>query len=400
MEETQEKVSQAESTSELSHNAQPEPTGLYIWHGFLDGLLAVLGKVFGFILDIFISLWNIIKGVGLGIYKGCIAFVQGVKSLCHKFRYNDIWGRLSFVFFGLGSLAHRQIVNGILYLGFEIGYIVAFILNGANSIRLLASLGEKTAQEVNCTDDLIFGKTCDTIPGDNSVLIMIQGILWVISIFLFLFIWKKSIEAGYNNYRIDKFDNFNSYIETAIPTSKEVFAAIEEQKLYETSLKETKASFKDDYASLSKLYDNAEGKHYGCYLLDKTIEGQFSYYAKLAKTTAKKEKLVAKLQAYDNKPSYVNFKSARNEKIASYYEQSKAAEEAGDLSKMKSFRIKALDLENTVAVITNKHNARAEKIKEKIREVSAQIIDLNKAHMAFADADSATNHTKYGKYNN
>lgn len=400
MEDSQERVSATENASELRHQVQPEPLGLYVWHSFLDGLLGLLGKIVGFIIDIFVSLYNIIKSAGVGIYHGVNKLGKGVKSLAHMFRYNDLWGRLSFLFFGLGSLAHRQIVNGILFLAFEVGYIVAFILNGANSIRLLGSLGEKTATESNCIDDPLFGRTCDTIPGDNSVLILIFGILWIFSLFLFLFVWKKSIEAGYRNYRIARFDAFNCYIETATPISKKVYGEIEEKKLFAGSKKEAKAHFASAHEELAALYETTEGKQYGAYLLNRTIESEFEYYAALKKASAKKSRAEARLYAYDHRKAYLSFMQKAQKKVDGYYASSAAAEKAGDLSRMKSLRIKALDLENTLSVLAKRHSAHGEKIREQIRELSAAIVDLEKAHMAFADADSAANHSKYGKFNN
>ena len=49
--------------------------------------------VVGFLLDIFASLWHACVVVYRAATKGTMALWKGIKSIGHKFRYNDIWGR-------------------------------------------------------------------------------------------------------------------------------------------------------------------------------------------------------------------------------------------------------------------------------------------------------------------
>ena len=85
---------------------------------FIWSWIVTIGLAF---VNIFVSVYKIFR-------HGSIIVGRFFKDLAFKFKYSDKWGKLSFVFFGSGSLAHKQYVNGILYLLFEIGYILFFAL--------------------------------------------------------------------------------------------------------------------------------------------------------------------------------------------------------------------------------------------------------------------------------
>ena len=107
---------------------------------------------------------------------------------------------MSYFLFGSSALANKQRVIGIMYIVFEIVYIALFALFGISSIAKLEHLGtvEWGSGEKVCYEDQ--GMTfCTEAPGDNSIMILIYGLLWVISIIVFLFVWNKSIENGYLN---------------------------------------------------------------------------------------------------------------------------------------------------------------------------------------------------------
>ena len=152
--------------------------------------------VIDFVLSMFISIALFGKMVGVGIYQYFLKFIGFFKRKAHQFKYNDRNGRLSFGIFGFSALANKQYTFGIMYLVFQIGYILLFILFGAKSIWMLSSLGLEGPHE---DPDEEFA---ELIMGDNSIMILIYGLLWVLSIFLFIYIWNRSIQNGYYNYII------------------------------------------------------------------------------------------------------------------------------------------------------------------------------------------------------
>ena len=176
----------------------------YFFGNVGSALLKALLWICDLILSMILSIWHFVKLIGIYCYKGVIIAYKFIKRKCHQFLYNDWSGRLSFVLFGVSSLAHGQIVNGILYLVFEIGYIALFVLYGVPSIGMLKTLG--TIANSGTGGDGEFGQAGG---GHNSILILIYGLLWVLSIIVFIYIWLRSINSGYNNYRIQNFTNLN-----------------------------------------------------------------------------------------------------------------------------------------------------------------------------------------------
>lgn len=52
------------------------------------------------------------------------------------------------IFLGLGNLAHKQIVKGILFLAVEIAYLLFMIEGGINNLYHLITLGGRAQEEV------------------------------------------------------------------------------------------------------------------------------------------------------------------------------------------------------------------------------------------------------------
>ena len=56
----------------------------------------------------------------------------------------------------------------------------------------------------------------------NSILILIFGLLWLLSLFIFLFVWNKSINSGYNLYRIKHFVIFDNFSKDCLDFSNKI----------------------------------------------------------------------------------------------------------------------------------------------------------------------------------
>ena len=71
--------------------------------------------------------WNNLKGCGITVGRAA--------------KYGDWKTRLSFVLFGFSQLARKQWLRGLLFLFFEIIFIVYMALFGGQYLGLLGSLG-------------------------------------------------------------------------------------------------------------------------------------------------------------------------------------------------------------------------------------------------------------------
>ena len=91
---------------------------------------------------------------------------------------------LSYLLMGWGNLRAGQIVRGILYLLLEIAFLVFMVTTGARSLQGLITLGTNQQGMVFNEEIGIY----ERIDGDNSMLLLLGGVvtLFVIVFFLFL----------------------------------------------------------------------------------------------------------------------------------------------------------------------------------------------------------------------
>ena len=394
-----------------------------IWRVIKGAVLWVVG----FVIDIFISLGK----AGIAVYnlvvKGAVALYNGVKSLCHKFRYNDWSGRLSYLLFGVSYFRHGRYVNGALMLLFEVGYIVLFALFGAGSIYSLHNLGDnKTGSAGGFNPET--GQFESAKTADNSVLIIVYGVLWIMSLFVFLYIWKKSIDTGYANYRIAKFDDFERRAKMAEPYSNIIDRDIGEHELYAHSKKELKERYADVYeAAYGCINTDPEAnpgwkmdKAYISYILDNTIRYRKKYHKTLTAKNAKARQIEEKIEALksdsERTARYEQLQSARQLAYDAYAEAKGKVEQASlilesDTPEARSARIKEakkglsgislkkIMAENKAVGYKQSWDNKVDKLEEKLRVVNTQIDDLRKNNLSFSVLDSVENQTKYGRFN-
>ena len=400
----------------------------YIWipAAIWRGVKAAVLWVVRFIVDIFVSLGKAAVALYQLIVKGFLALYKAGNSLCHKFRYNDWSGRLSYVLFGASYLRHGRYVNGIIMLLFEVGYILLFALFGAGSIYSLHNLGD-IKQGTNGGFDETIGDFVEAKPADNSVLIIVYGVLWIMSIFLFLYVWKKSIDSGYSNYRIANYDDFHRRAKIAEPYSDLIDHDMSENELYAHSFKELKQRYVKVYeAALEKAPVDDKGmqskmdRQYISYILDNTIVYRKNYHKTL---TAK----LAKAEAYEKKIEDLRNDATRLARVDELEAAAKAAYEAYEQAKanvaeaaayvkdedesvrkqriaeakkgLSGLSIKKVMTENKVVSYKQSWTNKIDKVREKLRLVNTEIDDLRKNNLSFSVLDSAENQSKYGKFN-
>ena len=88
------------------------------------------------------------------------------------FRKGNAITRLSAIILGLGNLAGKQIIKGILYLAMEVSFICFMIFKGMNCLAMLPSLGGREQQEIWNEKLGVY----EYVAGDNSLLILLYGV--------------------------------------------------------------------------------------------------------------------------------------------------------------------------------------------------------------------------------
>ena len=155
-----------------------------------------------------LPLW--FKGLALKIWGGIKGFFEGVKDGCVDIATTFTKGnwavKLSFLIFGFGNLYYGQILRGILFLLFEIIFIgYMFIpfgpnqagfgvhwLSKTNFFKIGSSIGTQQGrfEEV----EGILGTQTMWVPGDDSVKVLLYGLLTVVFIIGFIATWRMQVK--------------------------------------------------------------------------------------------------------------------------------------------------------------------------------------------------------------
>lgn len=114
------------------------------------------------------------------------------KNYFNIFKNGSVSTRLSYVIMGAGNLAHKQIAKGLLFLFSELAFLFFLVFYGITLIQGMATLGTVN-QSWNFDKSLgIMVRT----PGDNSMLMLIYGIMTVVICVLFIFLYLANIRSA------------------------------------------------------------------------------------------------------------------------------------------------------------------------------------------------------------
>ena len=158
-----------------------------LWYNFLMFLVAIprffvnLGKI---IVRFFVKF-------GLGIK-------DGVLDICRTFTQGNWAVKLSFLIFGVGNLYYGQIMRGLFFLLFEIIFIVYMILPSGGIHWLSKVNWFQTGKTVGTVQGgFVYDEVFDTdrwIAGDDSVKVLLYGLLTVVFIIAFIWTWRLQVK--------------------------------------------------------------------------------------------------------------------------------------------------------------------------------------------------------------
>ena len=121
-----------------------------------------------------------------------LAKIPESNSLGSIFTNGDIFSKLSFVIFGLANIMHKQVVKGLIYLALEIAYIGYMVTGGISNLAGLATLGtQQQGMVINQTTGII-----EVVQGDNSMLILLWGVVTVIITCAIIALWLVQLYSG------------------------------------------------------------------------------------------------------------------------------------------------------------------------------------------------------------
>ena len=108
------------------------------------------------------------------------------------FTKGDIFSKLSYIICGLANIKNGQIVKGLLFFGLEILYFIFMGTKGAGLLADLTTLGTST-------QSMVFNESIgiyETVQGDNSMLILLFGVIATVVTACFIALWIFSVFSG------------------------------------------------------------------------------------------------------------------------------------------------------------------------------------------------------------
>ena len=207
---------------------QKEPWYRSLGLSVAEKLLSLGLFLLGIILDVFKTLWVIVKGIFVGIYKICIGVYHFFRNVVRMCKEGDVYVKCSTFCNGLGNIKGGQVVDGVIFLGVEIIFILYMILFGGTALFNLVFIGFKARSGL---PDSISGIKYDPefdeyyLPNNTSIRFLISGVLTIFVIIAFVFVWYSAVKSAHDNYiirnnfyflrahadQVEVAENFNEY---------------------------------------------------------------------------------------------------------------------------------------------------------------------------------------------
>ena len=161
------------------------------FQAFVYNLKLFLCAIPAFFVKLGLAIVNFFKDLG-------IAVKDEVMDIVTTFTQGNWAVKLSFLIFGFGNMFYGQFLRGILFLLFEvvfIGYMLVpsgglYWLAKGNWFKLGATVGTVQGQYEY---DIIYD-TDVWVPGDDSVKVMLYGLLTIFFIVAFVYTWRLQVK--------------------------------------------------------------------------------------------------------------------------------------------------------------------------------------------------------------
>ena len=114
--------------------------------------------------------------------------------------HGDVLTKLSILFMGLGNMARKQMIKGLMFLAVEAVFIFYMVTRGAGFIKDFITLGTSTGEETFNEAKQIYEYT----QGDNSMLCLLDGVITFFVIAAFILVWTASLKSAYKAQVITK----------------------------------------------------------------------------------------------------------------------------------------------------------------------------------------------------
>ncbi len=139
------------------------------------------------------TLADFFSGIGRGIRAVIRDIISSIKEVVAAFLHGDWRTRVSFLALGFGNVMRGQIAKGLLFFGCEIAYLFYMLFFGIRYLLKLNTLGTVTQEKVFDEAQGIYIYTA----GDNSMQILLFGVLTVVITLVFLALYFINVRSAY-----------------------------------------------------------------------------------------------------------------------------------------------------------------------------------------------------------
>ena len=154
-------------------------------------ILMFFAAIPGWIVSVFKAGWKAVVKFFVGIW-------EGLKDIGYTFVKGNWAVKTSFFIFGFGNLYYGQIARGLLFLLFEIIFITYMVIPSGGAYWLGKCNWFQTGNTVGTVQGgFQYDEIYDTdiwISGDDSVKVLLYGLLTVIFIVAFIVTWRMQVK--------------------------------------------------------------------------------------------------------------------------------------------------------------------------------------------------------------
>lgn len=152
------------------------------WYKLSNFFSAVPGALKKFFVTVGTGIVNFFKGIGKAIAGYVSRFIKG-----------DWATKISYIFMGFGNAVKGQCMKGLLFFLVELAYIAYMVFFGWGYLKKFPTLG--TVEQGLQLNPATGGY--ELMAGDNSMLILLYGVLSIVLTVIFLAVYFASTKSAY-----------------------------------------------------------------------------------------------------------------------------------------------------------------------------------------------------------
>ena len=114
--------------------------------------------------------------------------------------YGDTFTKLSFFILGMGNIARKQIVKGLIYLAMELGFLFYMFVYGFGALGHFDDLGTQDS-------GLSFNEATgvyEQTSASNSMLLLLAAVVAIMVIGFFVIMWRKNVLSAYRTQQLQE----------------------------------------------------------------------------------------------------------------------------------------------------------------------------------------------------